>query len=349
MHRTVKRFLIGTALFLGVSAAGAGLWWHQLDLAAQPLPDPATVPAALPFDVDVPPTRGRILAVVTSTARMGENINAGYELTELARAYYVFRANGFAVEVASPKGGRPPVNIDDELTETDYAFLNDREAQRLVGATAKLGEVDPGRYDAVYFVGGKGAMVDFGRNPDAQTLAAAIHDAGGVVGAVCHGPAALVGARLADGSPLLAGRKVAGFSNEEELFIIPKAREIFPFLLEDALRREAGEYSEVPKYLDHTVVDGRIVTGQNPWSTWSVAEGMIRALGHEPVARPVTNEEKAVAMLDVYNADGFEAARRFREGRSNIDRRLVLIHAMIALMDGRLGDAFQLQRLAHPE
>ena len=313
--RTTFAALLAVGLAMG---AGATAWWQSVDLPSQPLPDPRTTPQDLAFLARAPAkTRGTILAVVTSTASAdGGAVNAGFELTELARASYVFKANGYDVEIASPRGGRPPVKIDEELVEADHAFLNDPEAQQLVARTRRLDRVNSEDYAAVYFVGGKGAMFDFGRNPAAQQLAAAMYEQGGVVGAVCHGPAALVGARLSDGRLLLAGRSVAGFSNEEELFLIPNAREVFPFMLEDALREEAGEYSEAPIYLDHTIVDGRIVTGQNPWSTWSVAEGMVEALGHEPVARELTREEEAVKLMSVLHKEGVEEALAMRRALS---------------------------------
>lgn len=198
----------------------------------------------------------------------------------------------------------------------------------------------------MYFVGGKGAMFDFPGNPAVQRVAAAVYDAGGVIGAVCHGPAALVDVQLASGKPLLAGKRVTGFTNEEELFLIKNARSVFPFLLEDALAK-AATFEEGPMYLDHTIVDGRLVTGQNPWSTWSVAEGMVRAMGHQPAAREPTREEKGVAVLSAFHREGAEAATTLRDRIGGTDKRLVLMHAAIAVMEGRLGDAYRLQRLAH--
>ena len=190
-------------------------------------------------------------------------------------------------------------------------------------------------------------MFDFSDNPAVQAIASRIYEAGGVVGAVCHGPAALIGVQLADGTSLLEGKSVAGFSNEEELFIIPDSRDVFPYLLEDGLRDAAQNYSEAPKYLDHTVTDGRLVTGQNPWSTWNVAEGIIRALGHEPVEREISSEEKAVSLLATYHAQGIDAALADRDSQSGSDKRLILLHALIALMEGQPGVAFEIQRLAH--
>lgn len=347
MVKLLKNAALGLVAFLIVVVAGFALWWSSVDLSSEPVPDPKTTPAQLAYlSQTVAEDRGTILAVVTSTGRAGD-INTGYELTELARAYYVFKANGYDVQIASPKGGVVPVNIDEELTETDYAFLNDPEAQRLVRRTQKLVDVDHANFVAVYFVGGKGAMFDFAGNADAQSFAANIYDAGGVVGAVCHGPAALIGARLADGAMLLDGKAVAGFTNDEELFLIPEARSVFPFLLEDGLKADGARSSNAPKYLAHTVSDGRLVTGQNPWSTWSMAEAMVRALGHQPVARDPSPEELANDLLATYHANGLEAALSERNGKARRDKRHILLHALIALIDGQLMRAYEIQRLAH--
>ena len=348
VKRVLKTLFRSSLVIIAVLVVTLSAWWISIDLDSQPLPDPETRPSELAYLLNaIDEDRGTILAVVTSTERAGDEINAGYELTELARAYYVFRANGYDVQVASPQGGRAPVNIDDELTEYDYAFLNDAEAQGVVEGTLRVADVDPANYDAVYFVGGKGAMFDFADNPDVQGVASRIYDTGGVVGAVCHGPAALIGAQLEDGSMLLDGKSVAGFTNEEELFIIPDSRDIFPFLLEEGLEEASRNYTKAPKYLDHTVIDGRLVTGQNPWSTWTVAEGMIRALGHEPVERDISAEEKATGLLETYHSQGMDAALADRDRDRGSDKRLILLHALIALMEGQPKAAFDIQRLAH--
>lgn len=347
MGTTMRRVLVGMVLCIGLLVATGAAYLRSLDLDSQPLADPATTPGQLAMLKGVRPEgRGRILAVVTSTAKAG-GVAAGLELTELSRAYYTFVANGFEVDIASPRGGRPPVRMDDGLIDADYAFLNDSDAQKRLSNTFQLADVDPSRYSAVYFVGGKGAMFDFAGNPQVQRLVASIYDSGGVVGAVCHGPAALIDVTLESGLKLLAGKRVTGFSNEEELFLIKNAREVFPFLLEDGLTGQADVFSAGPKYLDHTVVDGRLVTGQNPWSTWSVAESMVRALGHEPVARDPTPEERAVAVLVAYHRGGAAAAVAIRAQPGTIDRRLVFMHAVVASMEGRLAEAYRLQQLAH--
>ncbi len=340
-----KKFLrAGAWLAATLLLLAGGIWWaiHSLEIDKIPRADPHATTADLAYlRHAVKEQRGRILAVVTSTAQMGGGKKqAGYELTELARAYYVFQANGYQVDIASPAGGTPPVVIDDEdMGQADFAFLNDKAAQAKVEATLRLADVDPARYAAVYFVGGKGAMFDFPGNPDVARIVAAVE----VVGAVCHGPAALIGL------PMLAGRHVAAFSNEEELFLNKDARAMLPFMLEERLKQEGARYSKGSKYLNHTVRDARLVTGQNPWSTWAVAEGMIAALGHEPVARAPTPEEHSVRLLATYHRNGLSAALAEQATVPHFDKMLVLMHAVVAGMEWRLLDAYNLQRLARSQ
>jgi putative intracellular protease/amidase len=350
MVRWIKRGLVALAAFVLVVGVGGFAYVQALDLDSQPPASADSTVADLDFMRDaMPATRGKILAVVTSTGHFPDGQKkAGFELTELARAFYVFRANGYEVDIASPQGGSPPMRLDDEdMVAADHAFLNDAEARAKLDASLLLRDVDPAQYAAVYFVGGKGTMFDFPDDPDLQRLVRTVYQADGVIGAVCHGPAALLEVALDDGTPLLRGRRVAGFSNAEELFLIEDARERFPYLLQDRLTARGAHYVEGPMYLDNTVVDGRLVTGQNPWSTWSTAEAMVRALGHAPVARAPGRDELAVQVLASYHRDGIEAAHTARAARPEADKRLLLMHALVAGMQGRLVEAWHLQALAH--
>lgn len=341
--------LAGLGLLL-LLCGGAYLYALGFGLDRQPLDDPNSRASDLAFVRDgVRQSRGRILAVVTSVDSIGESgKKAGFELTELSRAYYVFLANGYEVDIASPKGGNPPMRLDDGLVAADYAFLNDTEARGKLARSLPLAQVDAAGYAAVYFVGGKGTLFDFADNVDIQRIVRSVYEAGGVVGAVCHGPAALLNVRLGDGRHLIAGRRMTGFSNAEELFLLEDARQLFPFLLQDGLIETGARYVEGPIYLDNTVIDGRLITGQNPWSTWSVAEAMVTALGHEPVPRARTAEELGVGLLDIYYAQGPQAAAIARQGWPQADRRLLLMHALVAAMQGRWVDAYRIQWLARP-
>ncbi|MGZ8290557.1 MAG: type 1 glutamine amidotransferase domain-containing protein [Telluria sp.] len=349
MKRTFLRaaaWLAASLLFL--AAAGWG-YYRSFDLDKEPQANPHASAAALPYLQNaLAERRGKILIVVSSVARGGPlNKKAGYELTELARAWYVFQANGYEVDVASPAGGTPPVRIDkDDMGDTDYAFLNDAAAQAEVRQSIPLARVNPGAYAAVYFVGGKGAMFDLPRNADVARI---VRDIGarGVIGAVCHGPAALMDVRLADGTPFIAGKRLTGFTNNEELFMDKNARTRFPWLLQDRAVAHGARFVSAPKFLDHTVVDGRLVTGQNAWSTWSSAEAVIKALGHAPVPRDASAQERSVHLLAAYYSNGFAVARAGQKSQAGFDKMLVLMHAVVAAMEWRLADAFQLQRLAN--
>lgn len=345
MWKWIKRGI--ASLLIGLSLLTLAAWGYvrSLDLDAEPVVDTAATGADLGFASVAGSDRGRILIVVTSTAKLANGKRTGFELTEVSRAWWVFVHNGYAVDIASPLGGEPPMVRDDDLIEADHAFLNDPLAQRSLRASIALAEVDPSRYDAVYFAGGKGTMFDFPGHPEIARILRDIAPRG-VVGAVCHGPAALLGVTLADGRPLLQGRRVTGFSNAEELFLAADAHEWLGFLLQDALVAEAGAFLEGPLYLDHSVVDGRLVTGQNPWSTWSVAEAMVRALGQVPVARALTREERSVALLAIHHRSGIDAALLAKRAGRSSDKRLLLMHALIAAMQWRPGEAWSLQRLA---
>lgn len=342
------RWLRRAALALLVVVAGLALYAAGFDLDRAAPGNPAATRADLPWLADPAPVRGRVLAVVSSTARIDEGRRkGGYELTELARAYYVFEANGYAVDIASPAGGTPPAVIDEDLLDVDHAFLNDADAQARLAQTLRLAEVDAALYDGVYFVGGKGAMADFPHNTDIARIVGTIDARGGVVGAVCHGPAALLGITDAHGEPWLAGRRLTAFSNREERFLIEDADRVFGQLLQDRLVAADAVFDEGPMYLDNTLVDGRLVTGQNPWATWSVAEAMIRALRHEPVPRAAGADELAVTVLLDYHLRGYAAAHASRERLPGADVRLLLMHALIAAMRGEWRQALQLQWLAH--
>ena len=349
MTRTLLR---GAAWLAAIFALFATLAWGRYlsyDLDSIPKANAHATPADVPYlKQAVSEKRGRILAIVSSAERGGPlNKKAGYELTELARAYYAFKVNGYDVDIASPQGGKPPARIDtDDMQDIDYAFLNDADAQARVNQSLPLAQVDAARYDAVYFVGGKGAMYDLPVNRDVARIVLAVAQRG-VVGAVCHGPAALLGVMTADGKPFVAGKRMTGFTNDEELFLDQNARTRFPFMLQDRAIDRGARFVSAPNYLDHTIVDGRLVTGQNAWSTWSTVEAMIKALGHAPVTREPGLDENSVRILAAYQRGGLAAARTEQARVPQFDKMLVLMHAVVAAMEWRLADAFQLQRLAN--
>jgi putative intracellular protease/amidase len=296
--------------------------------------------------------RGKILAVVTSTDVMGASgKGTGYELTELARAYYVFNANGFEVDIASPEGGKPPVVLDDDdMGKFDYAFINDPVAQNKVDNSFAIADVDTSQYQAVYFVGGKGAMFDFPDNAAIKSLVSNYYQSGKVIGAVCHGPAALVNVTLDDGTPLLTNKTVSSFTNDEELLFIPDAKEVFPFLLQSKLIEQGANFDKGSVFLENTVQDGNLITGQNPWSVWSVAESMITQLGYSPVKRQITAEENAINIIITYEEEGIEQAKAkitamLANEEQSFDILLFAIHAAVSGMQWELGKTIDMIRL----
>ncbi|MBQ4847447.1 type 1 glutamine amidotransferase domain-containing protein [Pseudoalteromonas sp. MMG005] len=298
---------------------------------------------------DIPAPRGKILAVVTSVDKMTEDKETGYEHTELARAYWVFIANGFTVDIASPKGGKPPVVIDGEdMGAYDYAFLNNETIQQQVANSIPLANINPDEYEAVYFVGGKGTMFDFPNNPHIQNIAKTLYQNNKVVSAVCHGPAALVNVRLDNGDMLLSNKNVSAFTNEEELFLIPDAKQIFPFLLQDKLIAQGAQFQAGTTYLEKVTQDGKLITGQNPWSVWTLAEKVIAELGYEPKTRQRTPEEYAVALLLTYDEHGFEAAKQaLKQQPQAYQRILIVMHGVLAFMQLDISKGIDIFSLAN--
>ncbi|MFI6603106.1 type 1 glutamine amidotransferase domain-containing protein [Nonomuraea sp. NPDC050536] len=217
----------------------------------------------------------RILIVLTSHAKLGDTgRRTGFYVSEAAHPWEVFTRAGFEVEFASVAGGAPPQDGADPDDPLQRRFLELPE----LAATPRAAEADPARYDAILFAGGHGTMWDFPDNPRLAALTRAIYQDGGVVSAVCHGPAALVGVTLPDGTPLVAGRRVAAFTDKEEAAV--GLTDVVPFLLASRLRELGAEHVPAPDFQAQVVRDGRLVTGQNPASAAGVAEAVVEVLRH---------------------------------------------------------------------
>lgn len=217
----------------------------------------------------------KALIVVTSHDRLGDTGKpTGYYLPEVSHPYYALVDAGLEVEVGSPQGGEAPMDQGSrDLRDPVNARMLETAADRArLEQTIPLADADPARYDAILFAGGHGTMWDFRGNPDIQRLAAAIYERGGVVAAVCHGPAALVDVKLASGEHLVRGKRVTGFSNDEE--DAAELTSVMPFLLEDALVERGGLYEKAGLWQEKVVTDGRVVTGQNPASAAAVGRAI---------------------------------------------------------------------------
>lgn len=235
-----------------------------LSLAATSAAPQASVPADPPKPV---------LMVLTSHATKGSTGEAtGYYLGEVTHPLAVFDAAGIPVEFASIQGGEPPVDGLDLDDATNARYWNDATFRNAVRTTIRLHDVDAGKYSAVFYAGGHGAVWDFPDSPAVQRVTREIYEAGGVVGAVCHGPAALVNVTLSDGTYLVAGKQVSAFTNDEERAV--KLDQVVPFLLANRLVERGALHQPAPDWTAKVVTDGRLVTGQNPQSATVTAEAV---------------------------------------------------------------------------
>jgi putative intracellular protease/amidase len=223
----------------------------------------------------------KVLMVLTSHDRLGDTGQpTGFWLEEFAAPYYVLKDAGADITLASPKGGAPPVDpkSDDPKAQTPAMerFRKDPEAQRALANTVKLSTVSAGDYDAVFYPGGHGPLWDLAEDRDSIALVERLYAAGKPVAAVCHGPAVLRHAKAPDGTPLVRGKAVTGFANSEEA--AAGLTNVVPFQVEDALKANGGRYSKAADWADHAVVDGNLITGQNPASSESTARALLGQL-----------------------------------------------------------------------
>ncbi|WP_369174363.1 type 1 glutamine amidotransferase domain-containing protein [Streptomyces sp. R28] len=217
----------------------------------------------------------KVLFALTSHGQLGDTgRNTGFYVPEVAHPAEVFRSHGWDIAFVSVTGGNSPrdgVKDGDTVTE---AFLASHEQQLADTPTADT--LDPADYDAIFYAGGHGTMWDF---PDATALAqlaARIYEQGGVVAGVCHGPAGLVNVTLTDGTPLVEGKQVSAFTNEEEDAV--GLTDVVPFALESALIAKGAKFTKSDNFQQFAVADNRLVTGQNPASAAKVAELVIAEL-----------------------------------------------------------------------
>lgn len=239
----------------------------------------------------------KILLIVSSHGKDQGRAQPGFEFDEFAQAYALFRDNGLEVDVASPQGGKVEADPYDPKKPYNARVLDDEQAMAKLGATRVTGSVQPENYAAIFVIGGKGAMFDLPKDTALQTLITRIYEAGGVIGAVCHGPAALIDVRLPDGSLLVAGKTVTGFTNEEEMLFGKTWAKTYAFLLEDALRARGARFAEADIMLPFVQVDSRIVTGQNPFSTPLAVEATLRAMGRTPKERAFFADERSLQLI----------------------------------------------------
>lgn len=222
-----------------------------------------------------------ILMVLTSHEDLGNTgLKTGFWLEEFAAPYYVFKDAGATVTLASPLGGQPPLDpkSDDPAfqTEATHRFKQDAEGQALLASTRRLAEVNSADYDAVFYPGGHGPLWDLAEDPLSIALIEQFSSAQKPVAAVCHAPGVFRHTQAADGQPLVSGKRVTGFTNTEEAAV--ELTDVVPFLVEDMLKANGGEYLKGADWLPFVVTDGTLITGQNPASSEAVAMSLLQVL-----------------------------------------------------------------------
>ena len=223
----------------------------------------------------------RILMVLTSHDQLGETGNkTGFWLEEFASPYYVFKDASADITLASPDGGQPP--LDPKSDEPDFQtdatrrFKEDQDAQAALANTVKLADVSAEDFDAVFYPGGHGPLWDLAEDRSSIALIESMYAAGKPVAAVCHAPAVFKHTKTSEGSPLVEGKSVTGFSNSEEDAV--QLTEIVPFLVEDELKAKGGNYSKGDDWHPYVLTDGNLITGQNPASSELAAMAVLDKL-----------------------------------------------------------------------
>jgi putative intracellular protease/amidase len=223
----------------------------------------------------------KILMVLTSVAHVpGKDRKTGTWLEELAAPYYTFLDAGAQVTLASVAGGPAPIDPASESaashTEATRRFIADPVAQKALTNTVKLSDMRPQDFAAVFYSGGLGPVFDLTDNQQSIALIETMERAGKPVAAVCHGVAALRLARTSQGQPLIKSRDVTGFSNSEER--AAHGPSLVPWMVEDEMRRLGGNYTSAADWCPHVVVDGKLITGQNPASSADAARKVLDAI-----------------------------------------------------------------------
>ncbi len=292
---------------------------------------------ALVFSQSVNPEKKKILIVVSSYGKDEGRQRPGFEFEEFSQAYLIFKANGLDVDVASPKGGYAEPDRFNKSKPYNNQVLENTDAMALLRNTKATAQLKAEHYAAVYIVGGKGAMFDLPFDPSLQDIILAIYQQQkAVVAAVCHGPAVLANVKLNDSTFLISGKKITGFSNEEEERFGKKWKPEFPFLLEDKLKTRGVKYEKDHAMLPHVCVDGKLITGQNLFSTTLLAEEIVKALGKEPIKRELYQDERSIRLVKrALTGDTVWVRQEISSNSTMYDAQLIAAYGHYKLMNAK--------------
>jgi putative intracellular protease/amidase len=225
-----------------------------------------------------------ILMVLTSHDTLGDTgRKTGFWLEEFAAPYFTFRDAGVQLTLASPKGGQPPIDPKSDLPENQTPamarFKKDGAAKDALSRTSRLADMRAESFDTIFYVGGHGPMWDLVDNTDSINLIESFYNSGKPVAAVCHSPAVFHRVTY-QGVPIVKGKRVTGFANTEEEAV--HLTHVVPFLVEDELKRIGGQFEKAPDWEPLAILDGRLLTGQNPASSTAAAKALLKLLARAP-------------------------------------------------------------------
>jgi len=225
----------------------------------------------------------KILMVLTSHDQLGNTgRKTGFWLEEFAAPYYVFMDAGVELTLASPKGGQPPLDPKSDLAENQTPamtrFKQDEKAKKALSQTTKLSDVKAEDFDTVFYPGGHGPMWDLAESRDSIKLLETFYNSGKPIALVCHSPGVLRHVTY-KGEPLVKDKRVTGFSNSEEAAV--QLTKVVPFLVEDELKRLGAYFEKAPDWQSFVIVDGCLITGQNPASSTAAAQALLKVLSNQ--------------------------------------------------------------------
>lgn len=288
-------------------------------------------------------SKKKILIALSSYGKGAGKIRPGFEFDEYSQAYLIFKANGFDVDVTSPKGGAVEADEYNKAKPYNKELLSDQTAIAKLQNTIPTSQIKPELYDAIYVVGGKGAMFDLPFDPSLQEVIQKIYEQQkGIVAAVCHGPAAFVNVKLSNGNYLITNKTLTGFCNDEELKFGKTWKDEFPFLLEDKLIKRGVKYERSYAMLPQLSIDGQIITGQNPFSTTILAEQIVRSLGLTPAKREQYKDEKSIHLVKKALAGQMDWAKEeLRKNYASYDTLLIAVYGYYKLLFAK-GDKLEI-------
>lgn len=268
----------------------------------------------------------KVLMVLSSNGEKDASeqlVKPGFEMDELSKAYLVFKQHGVDVTLTSPKGGHPIADNFNPDKPYNKRFMDDEHATTKLQNTLPISKVNATDYSAVFVVGGKGPMFDLADNHSLQTIIKTVYENNGHIGAVCHGPAALVNVKLSTGEWLVANKRISGFTLEEEAAFSKKWAKEFPFQLETKLKDQGALFVQDGLMLNQVSIDGRLITGQNPFSTTDTAKALVSALGVSLQTTQPFQDDATILLVERYFADMNAASNTYLKHVEQYDTMLL--------------------------